>query len=149
MLSWNLAAQSYSVALLFPLQSQSMHTFIRISLLCCLLPACASVGPLISGPQEFKTLITSDNIKRFELSVLPRPMHIDPQANRQKIEPGPSERQLLASLKATLASNGFCREGFLLLGRYAGESTQRLRGECKDSASAEDKSRFPNTIERW
>lgn len=126
-----------------------MYVLLRISLLCCLATACASVGPLISGPQEFKTLITSDNIKRFELSVLPRPMHIDPQASRQKIESGPNERQLLASLKATLASNGFCRDGFLLLGRYAGESNNRLRGECKDAANAEDKAKFPNTIERW
>ena len=33
------------------------------------------------------------------------------------------------------------------MGRYAGESHYRLRGECKDAATAEDVARFPNTIE--
>ncbi|MEY4589150.1 MAG: hypothetical protein RL497_1226 [Pseudomonadota bacterium] len=114
-----------------------------------LLSACSTGRPFNSNGLQFKTLITPEHVKRFELTLIPRPIPIDPYSNRQSLEQGPSERQLKGLLKDALADNGFCRDGFLPLGRYAGESNYRLRGECKDTASAEDIAKFPNTIERW
>lgn len=110
---------------------------------------CSSQRAFDSQGLQFKTLITPEHIKRFELTIIPRPLPIDPQSDRRGLESGPSERQLKGLLKDALASNGFCKQGFLPLGRYAGESHYRLRGECKDAATAEDVARFPNTIERW
>lgn len=121
--------------------------------ICCALAlniaACSTQRGFDSQGLEFKTLITPDRIKRFELTLIPKPVPIDPQSNRRGLESGPSERQLKGLLKDALASNGFCKQGFLPLGRYAGESHYRLRGECKDAATPEDITQFPNTIERW
>jgi hypothetical protein len=113
----------------------------------CGISAC-SQQPYGSGAHwQFKTLITSDNIKRFELSVPPKV--IDPLSQKHYEETSPSQRYFKSQLEDTLAQNGFCREGYLPLGRFAGESSYRLRGECKEAASAEDKAKFPNSIERW
>ena len=129
-----------------------MLKFATCSICCAFalsLAGCSIQRSFDSQGSEFKTLITADNIKRFELTIIPRPVPIDPQSNRRGLEPGPSERQLKGLLKDALANNEFCRQGYLPLGRYAGESHYRLRGECKDAASTEDKAKFPNTIERW
>ncbi|RZA02341.1 MAG: hypothetical protein EOO68_09795 [Moraxellaceae bacterium] len=125
-----------------------MGKLITVSL-CFVLAACSTGRNFDPQGLQFKTLITPDHVKRFELSIAPRPVPIDPLSDRRGLESGPSERQLKAMLKDALADNGFCREGFLPLGRYAGESNYKLRGECKDAASVEDIARFPNTIERW
>lgn len=129
-----------------------MLKLITCSLCCALalsLAGCSSQRGFDSQGLQFKTLITPERIKRFELTVIPRPVPIDPQSDRRGLESGPSERQLKGLLKDALASNGFCKGGFLPLGRYAGESHYRLRGECKDPATPEDIAQFPNTIERW
>jgi len=110
---------------------------------------CSSQRGFDAAGLQFKTLITPEHIKRFELSLTPKPQALDPLSNRRGLEEAPSERQLKGLLKDTLATNGFCKAGFLPLGRYAGESHYRLRGECKDAATAEDIAKFPNTIERW
>ncbi|HMU68047.1 MAG TPA: hypothetical protein PKE57_12905 [Cellvibrionaceae bacterium] len=110
---------------------------------------CSSQRGFNAPDLQFKTLITADHIKRFELTLIPKPAQLDPLSSRRGLEEAPSERQLKGLLKDTLASNGFCKAGFLPLGRYAGESHSRLRGECKDAATPEDIAKFPNTIERW
>jgi hypothetical protein len=52
-------------------------------------------------------------------------------------------------LDEIMEQSQYCRDGYVLLGRYAGETTRRLRGECKDRATDEDRRLFPDTVERW
>ena len=120
---------------------------LHLCLMISLLTACSTSGNYNSKTLQFKTLITPERVKRFELTIIPRP--IDPLTSRKNLEVGPSERQFKNLLESALAENNFCHNGYLPLGRYAGESNYRLRGECKDAATAEDVAKFPNTIERW
>lgn len=124
-----------------------MHTLAKITFLSWILAACSTSSNFNSKSLQFKTLITPEHVKRFELTLIPRP--IDPMTNHKMLESGPSERQFKGLLESALAENNFCHNGYLPLGRYAGESSYRLRGECKDAATAEDVAKFPNTIERW
>lgn len=48
-------------------------------------------------------------------------------------------------LTAVLAENGFCREGYYELDRYQALGDISLRGECKDTATENDRRNFPNS----
>lgn len=107
----------------------------------------------------FRTLITPQQVKRFELTVVPKP--VDPFNGPAKrlntydedaTEGGLQRRTdayLQYKVKTLVEATGFCKQGYILLGRFAGESQYRVRGECKDLASAEDYNQFPNTITQW
>lgn len=127
-------------------------------MVCLMLTACSRTQHLQTDALSFRTLITPDNIKRFELSVPAKPLDVMKQMNRGRDSDrdGRGEFQqrhtdvyLKYALEDILDHNGFCQQGYLLLGRFAGENQNRLRGECKDSASAEDRAKFPNSIQKW
>ncbi len=125
-----------------------------------LLTGCGHYGHSDLGAVNFRTLISTDNSKRFELSVAPKsqdPMrqlkrrgnaYMD-EDSRSVVQQRRTDAYLKYQLEDLLDKNGFCRGGYLMLGRFAGESQIRLRGECKDTATPEDRQRFPNTIEKW
>jgi hypothetical protein len=126
-------------------------------LLCVLtalsLSACSSNNRHLQDDSlQFKTLITAEGQKRFEISAAPKPQDIL-RPTRQTTDTPQSQRSiethLLNALEQALDTSGFCQNGYLLLGRFAGESLYRLRGECKDLATPADRSKFPNSIERW
>lgn len=134
------------------------HSFL-CSAFTLVLTACSHTGHLQTDALSFRTLITSDNIKRFELSVPPKPVDLMRQMNRRSENgEGDSRSQsqqhytdtyLKYALEDILDENKFCRDGYLLLGRFAGENQNRLRGECKDNATAAERDKFPNTISKW
>ena len=115
------------------------------------LAACAHKGPP-PGTLQLKTRITDDGLKLFEL-VFPmpnRPLEMPSGGGeRRKPRPDLSGKQMLALLDEVVTQSQFCRQGYVLLGRYAGETTARLRGECNDRATTADRDRFPDTINRW
>ena len=125
-----------------------LHLVTAVSL--CLFVACSS-NPL-KGHHQFDTLITSDGHKLFEL-VFAAPARDLLQSTRSGNRPPPSDtlslRHQVNLLEDELEVSGFCRDGYFLLGRYAGETQKRLRGECKDIATETDRQQFSNTIERW
>ena len=57
------------------------------------------------------------------------------------------EGELEARLAAELQANQFCRDGYLELQRDDSQWPLRLRGECLDGATTEDRQRFANTLE--
>lgn len=107
-----------------------------------------------SPPQSvrFDTLITDDDVKRFQLTfeqparVLQLPRRGD--GNQQQPR-APSEEYMRATLQRILEDNNYCRQGHLVFGRSAGQTSYRLRGECRDPASAADRQRFADTIDSW
>lgn len=50
-------------------------------------------------------------------------------------------------LAAVMEEKQFCREGYMVLFREAQGWPLKLRGECRESASDEDRQRFPDTLE--
>lgn len=118
----------------------------KLLLLTLLCSACANKPP--PGSVHLNTLITSDGLKLFELA-LPRASGGEREPGEPRPEPGFSEGRVLAILETMLLETGYCRAGYVLLGRYAGETMGRVRGECKDRATAQDRERFPDTIARW
>lgn len=129
-----------------------------------LLPGVVVLAILINGcashrnpPEHFKfaTQITDSGLKLFELTYPAPERRISrrPPANQQGRPPSPSsgisEKTLVAILETRLQQAKYCRQGYLLLGRHAGETTQRIRGECKEKASDADREQFPGSILRW
>ena len=47
-------------------------------------------------------------------------------------------------LDARLAETGYCREGYIVLGRRIDRGRSFIRGECKEGATADDREKFPN-----
>jgi hypothetical protein len=126
---------------------------IRITLLLTLLlcSTCANKPP--PGSVQLSTRITDDGLKLFELA-LPRASNTAdhggaPGPGERRPEPGFNEGRVLAILESVMEESRYCRAGYVLLGRYAGETMGRVRGECKDRATDEDRARYPDTITLW
>jgi hypothetical protein len=48
-------------------------------------------------------------------------------------------------LDARLAETGYCREGYVVLGRRIDRGRSFIRGECKEGATADDREKFTNS----
>lgn len=102
----------------------------------------------LTPPTQFSSQITTGGLKLFEMTYPgPKPAIISMRS--AKTMNGWSNKRVLASLSDTLEQNHFCRQGYLILGRYAGETTNKIRGECKEPANSDDRQIYPNTIARW
>lgn len=128
-------------------------SFIRTTgLLCSIilsLNACQSHSRYLF---QFDTRITDDGYKLFQL-MYPQPEPVlrlpsKDQARRES-RPNVSEKRMLAVLEQTMEDNGYCRDGYVLLGRYAGKTSNRIRGECRDKATLADRQLYPDTIKQW
>lgn len=113
------------------------------------LSACQSPSP---RDFRFSTRITDDGYKQFQLAYPStiQELHLpgSRQAKNQR-DSGISQRQVLSVLEQRLKERGYCRKGYMLLGRYAGETSSRVRGECRDKANKADRVAYPDTIEQW
>jgi len=98
------------------------------------------------------TRITEGDLKLFELAFpMPaRPLSLPGgEGGPREKRPDLSSKRMQQMLDEVMEESRYCRDGYVLLGRYAGETTRRLRGECKDRATEEDRRKFPDTVERW
>lgn len=59
-------------------------------------------------------------------------------------ERGNDDDLLKQQVDLLIAQNRYCRNGYLVLDQYTGAGGSSLRGECREEASAEDRTRFPN-----
>lgn len=110
-----------------------------------LIAGCASLPESLPPGFEFATLITPSGQKLFEINYpLYREQPVDGRAG--KYYTTTTAEQLL---KEELQRNGYCRAGYLLLGRQAGPNARRLRGECRERASDEDRTTYPDTLRDW
>lgn len=105
---------------------------------------------------HFNTLITPQGLKLFELALpsptyrllIPSSARGTPSRNTQQ-DTSYSEKQIENLVEKAIETTHYCRSGFYLLGRYAGETAARIRGECRESASNKDRKTFPNTLHAW
>lgn len=54
------------------------------------------------------------------------------------------QQVLLERLSDKLAANQYCREGYIELETNVGRGLASIKGECHESATPEDRKRFPN-----
>lgn len=134
-----------------PLFSTALRLLGLLGLLAlvCLAAGCARSREAPS--LELQTRITDSDLKLFELSFPPvsTPASQRNQQRRPKTNPQQAQKNRQKMLDEVMVHSGYCREGYVLLGRYAGETTRRVRGECRDRATEEDRHRFPDTVQRW
>ncbi len=131
------------------LRARTVVTF----LVCCTGFGCSNLKNL---PSEFSftTHINESGLKLFQLSY-PAPKRVitlytgNPGAAPRRESTPYSDDYLQKILALAVDQSEYCREGYLQLGRYAGETSERLRGECKEKATTEDLEHFPNTLNRW
>lgn len=128
------------------------HSPIRwLLIVLCIAAGCAHRQADIRA-LELQTRITEGGLKLFELTfpMQSQPMTLPTGSERPpKKRPETNARQMQSMLDEVMEQSQYCRDGYVLLGRYAGETTRRLRGECKDRATDEDRQRFPDTVQRW
>lgn len=136
-------------------------TTLLIALAMSSLVSCASRKPVPppGGPTSLlQTRITEGGLKLFEVGGATRegdkPVAGGPSSPPSQGKQRPksakfSAKQMEKRLDEIMELSGFCRDGYVILGRYAGETTSRIRGECRDIATEEDRLRFPDTIQRW
>lgn len=125
---------------------------------------CSSMNPgRQAEPFTFSTRITPDGLKLFELSFPYQPRQLLLPGNTSRAgnssragtraprdrQPRYSDRQLERILDTKLTDSGYCREGYILLGRHSGHTVQTLRGECRELATSDDRVQFQDTIGRW
>jgi len=104
------------------------------------LPACTGTKPAASFNDEFSTEITGDGTKFFTYI---RHLPGGTGGNRGKGKNNP-ENSLQEAIQARLDMNGYCRDGYLALERYQANGIARIRGECRDGATDNDREQFPN-----
>lgn len=123
------------------------------------LQSCAS-KPLEEHNTEFLTRITASGLKHFEVrlkrdSTRERDLGQDQRGmnDQRRREKRPNsekvEKALVGAANAHLETNGYCSTGFWVIESNAYVPGLSLRGECNETASEEDKSRYPDTIKVW
>lgn len=125
--------------------------------------ACGSAELKTTETETFAPQIFADGTKTFTYTLEDhsRPKtrtYIQLQDQRlqdiqnQGESPEPPEEQLRVRaqlrfyrlLEAKLEQTGFCRKGYIELESDIGIDESMLRGECRDTATAEDRERFDN-----
>jgi hypothetical protein len=137
-----------------------------------LLAGTAVAGALLLGacaqptmPDEHETFIThihEDGTKIFEYHLDHRDPsrlrtfiefrddHVSDHYIREPVEDGRerdhqrAERRFLTLARDRIKRSGFCREGYITLEEKIGTATSMLRGECRESATEDDREAFPN-----
>lgn len=112
--------------------------------------ACANKERL---PPEFTftTHITDQGYKLFQLSF--PALELRQTARNPQYDRGTQQRYrekyIDRVFEQAVEISKFCRKGHFQLGRYAGETSQRVRGQCRELATEQDRIKFPNTLTRW
>lgn len=124
----------------------------------CTTVGCSSQAGRQAELFTFSTRITPSGLKLFELSYpfVPRRLTLPGSSSRtgsqqpaRREQPAYSDRQLERALTTKLNASGYCREGYILLGRHSGITAQTIRGECRELATTDDREQFQDTIGRW
>ncbi len=114
---------------------------------------CASTEKKLQQ-SEFRTKITSEGLKHFELTVN-NGSRLQNQVMHTPNTKSPRKKKIKVtkSLKKVVGhhieTNNYCREGFWLLESYNYSSKLRLRGECNELATDRDRLTFPDTVVEW
>lgn len=152
---------------------QRLNTTITSTRLCkiCLLVlvvitcGCASYNVPKGSKLQFLTKITSSNLKHFEIKLLrsdgrigsgaeglippPNRERTAARSNRQLSQTDKIELILAAQLENKIADTQYCTEGYWILDTYSYGEEPYIRGECNDTATDQDRRKFPNTVKHW
>lgn len=140
-----------------PLMNKSLKPIFYISF-SIFLASCS--GPnLRDGATHFHTRITDSGLKHFQLSIIMPPeertMRRDPYdtANSRFSPEEKSARKAEKYLKEITAlkiqETQYCREGYWFLGNNFYGRKVYIRGECNDTATDQDREKFPDTLIYW
>ncbi len=120
--------------------------------------ACASKSPLKNDKQHFYTRISDSGLKHFELRNM-RKKNQPPQTPRSNRKTSRStdpaqvyeyaKKRMENQAKAVIEENNYCRDGFWIIEFERDIEGLYMRGECYDTASTEDRKKFPDTISNW
>ncbi|BFM18566.1 lipoprotein [Maricurvus nonylphenolicus] len=125
--------------------------------------ACSGPGQKRPAPalsQDFSTHITQDGSKMFVFTLsMQRPERqggksgMRPPARGERKGGGGRkdrsdelEKMTTALLDQKLETSGYCREGYMVLERFAEQGKSRIRGECKETATDADREHFSGAV---
>ncbi|WP_157960483.1 hypothetical protein [Marinimicrobium alkaliphilum] len=91
--------------------------------------------------KEFVYRLSSDYAPRIDLSRSGR------QRPPSELPADRAYRHLQRNVDLALAHTGFCREGYLELDRRLNRALMWIRGECREGATQEDRTRFGERAE--
>ena len=107
-----------------------------------LLHACASSGPAAPPFEDsFATEISADGTKFFTYT---RQFDRSSKSRGQRRDDKDKDAALQKSVQEKLDTSSYCRDGYLTLEEYEANGIARIRGECRDGASDNDRTLFPN-----
>lgn len=117
------------------------------------LSACAS-GPGALTQSAFRSKITESGLKHFELSINPDSyLNKKLRPSRNIRDPLKRKNKLTSSLSNIanqhIGENQFCKSGFWVLETQTFSPRIRLRGECNELATRQDRIDFPDTVIEW
>ncbi len=142
-----------------------MKTRNLLLLLISVLLLCSNCSTLPDSQEKFTTTITENDSKLFNFTlemVLPdiaaiNQNHTINQPNKQQIDAKTLETErfdrhyenlderLTEHLQTKLEATGYCRDGYLELGRIFRKYTATIRGECNEDATASDRENFASS----
>ena len=105
------------------------------------LAACASTAPAPAFNDRFATDISANATKFFTYT---RHFHNKSSSSHARPDDKKADAAWRKAVQAKLDSSGYCRDGYLTLEDYEANGIARVRGECRDGASEEDRRSFPN-----
>jgi len=105
------------------------------------LSACASTGPAPPFNDSFETNISADGTKFFTYI---RHLHKGTSGDSHPRDDKKADSALRKAVQAKLETSGYCRDDYLTLEDYEANGIARIRGECRDGASDDDRTQFPN-----
>lgn len=129
--------------------------FLAATTLC----ACTSPASKETIPETFSTKITSDGTKLFFYQLLIKKDNPDKEIwkevaiNQQQRRPSSrkalkafsqAQKQLYSQLELYLDNSKYCRDGYVEIEDQFALGLAAITGECKETATAEDKKSFPN-----
>ena len=114
---------------------------IIVTIVAAWLSACASTGPAPSFDDTFATNISADGTKFFTYT---RHFHKGAPGNSHPTDDKKADTALRKAVQAKLEATGYCRDDYLTLEDYEANGVARIRGECRDGASDNDRTQFPN-----
>ena len=110
--------------------------------LLCLTSCSTQSGRPESAEGFFATHIDDDGIKKFQYTVDSPDRGLRSYEQFQQISKG-----LENTLEQELNKSDFCREGYRETERVVEPPMVYIRGECKETAIADDRERFPNDVD--
>lgn len=148
--------QNMSRRRIFLSSESTRRALVFLLILAATSAGCARNRTQAPDPFTFATRITDGGLKQFEVTFpyAPRQLVLTQRGStthgRKRNDANRLTQRRMEQVVATkVSAAGYCRQGYLLLGTQAGNTVQKVRGECRDPATLEDRSLFPDTIKRW